>query len=404
MKGSGSSLLKSFANKIHPPLSLTPRESQKLLGLLNDSFRRKLDQEHGDIRSMNATLTDAHVHSVLSSPLFKSPSTNQKINTRNQQGTSHYVGEIQESLVAPMDYFQEQVAAGQATLEIATRCLKVQKQNKTLYQDMMSSKIRKNGAVAAQPVLHWLWASGFEDSMEFVYHHGFLRELLPFMVAENKDARVWSWLSKIQAAPVRSNCIDPMLLASSGMLLSYFVSNLVTVRGSINDAIEAFSQFSSNIEKIPQFQFETMLRRPINMLISLIMRENPKSIKGSSYDELESTLRRLHLDRFSTRAGLCLCHPSKPNASTALAFIRALKPETLSNMSLSQSDNFILLCLKTKEVLSSAGRKSDAKEVMKIFQKKSNILTQTHPKYSTGRSQEEKGSDGQGENTEVFAI
>ena len=66
----GQRALSTLANKLHPQLPLTPRESQQLLSLLTASFRRHLDREHPV-----HTAEVAHLHSTVPKAARHDPGT-----------------------------------------------------------------------------------------------------------------------------------------------------------------------------------------------------------------------------------------------------------------------------------------------------------------------------------------
>ena len=167
MKPSSPSLLKSLAKSIHPPLIVTPLESKKLLHLLQASFRKQLNDEH-PVHSKEPSPTSAHLQSILSSPLFGQPRERNARKNRDA-GPLLALAEMQDSLISPMTYFNEQVAAGNATLGIAKHCLQVERQNSTVFRGAMASAAPGTHSSLTQPILNWLWASSLGDSMEFFY-------------------------------------------------------------------------------------------------------------------------------------------------------------------------------------------------------------------------------------------
>ena len=378
MKFSGRSLFKGLTSKIHPPLPLTPRDSQKLLGLLNESFRHQLHAEPTEQTVGNLSPINAHVKSVLSSPLFQSPSKSPKVQSRDKRIPGKNVADIQDLLVAPMQYFQEQVVAGQATLDLARRCLKVQRHNKLTYKYPVSPNTEGDSETGAHPVLHWLWASGLEESMEFVHNPDFLHELVLQMIIENRDDQLWKWVWRLEKGWTdHTPDSEPSPFATpsvnSSELLTRFIRAVSVVRHSIDDAISVFIKASAELEHSFPSRAAKVLKRPAADLSYLILRANATSICESPYDDLLSILRRLQLDSLAIKARLSLYHPSKPDVSKALMMIRK---EYIPEQPTSRcSFHFQQMCLRTKELLVAAGREREATEVMDVYRRLSDKNT-----------------------------
>ena len=365
MKVSGSSLLKSLTNKIHPPLPINPRESQKLLALLNSSFRQQLNKEHPQDPAQISSPANTHLRNVLSSPLFGgSPNVeNSKPQLKSKPIT--FVSEIQDSLVAPIEHFQEQVAAGQATIDIATRCLKVQRQNKLRHHDAIPSATSVGETSVAGPILHWLWASGLEESLEFVHHPRLLRELVPVMVLEHKDRYIWKWLNRMSALLAESRRSSDPLMTSFDCLLFCFQRKLIRVRGSTRDAVRAVTLAIQNFKCSLSTDREKAFGLSVFDLVEQMLSNKAGNIDGALYDEFEHALKRADLLNPLLGAKLALCHPIKPNPLPALEVIR--QPEAISRPLIVSNKRFVVFCTKTAEVLKDDRRELEAQEVMDLI-------------------------------------
>ncbi|MCJ1329702.1 hypothetical protein MMC10_006382 [Thelotrema lepadinum] len=389
MKRSGQSLFKALANKIHPPLPMTPRDSQKLLGLLNESFRQQLQSEHTKDTPGSSNPTNAHVQSVLSSPLFRSQPKNTNIRPRDKRIPGKYVAEVQELLLAPMQYFQEQVAAGQATLDLARRCLEIQQKNKTLYKNSISPNAQGD---SVHPILHWLWASGMEESMEFIHHPEFLHRLVPSMIAENRDDQLWKWVWRLETASATHSQDSELSSlaphsANSAELLTRFVRAVFVVRSSIEDAINVFIKASRDFERSFPSQVMAALERPVIELSYLLLRAKPSSISNPLYENLLRIVRRYQIANTGTAARLSLCHPSKPDCSMALSMIR--RGDIPEQPTKRCKSHFTLMCLRTNDMLVAAGRKKEATEVMNVLWRITDTVATEAAKHVAERTEED---------------
>ena len=378
MKLSRQSLFKALTSKIHPPLPLTPRDSHKLLGLLNESFRHQLHVEPAEHTLGKLSPTNAHVQSVLSSPLFRGPPKRSKGQSRDKRITGKDVANIQDLLVAPMQYFQEQVVAGQATLDLARRCLNVQRHNRVNYKLPMPPDTGGDSETGAHAVLHWLWASGLEESMEFVHKPDFLHELVLQMVIENRDDQLWKWVWRLEKAwTEHTPNSEPSPFATpsvnSSELLTRFVRAVSAVRESIDDAINVFIKASTEFQRSFPSRAAKVLKRPATELSYLVLRANATPISEPLYDDLLSILRQLQICSLAINARLSLYHPSKPDVSKALIMI---KGEYIPGQPTSRCKfHFERMCLRANELLVAAGRERDAKEVMEVYGRLSDKVT-----------------------------
>ena len=391
MKGSGPLLLKSLTSKIHPPLSFNPKESRNLLRLLNSSFRQQLDKEHavGDVAASHPVNT--HLHAVLSSPLFKEASKHD--NQRDRSDSANSVKLVQELLTRPMEHFQEQVANGKATIEIATRCLNVQGKNATIYKDSIPFDLETRASNPIQPVLHWLWASGLEDSMGFVDEPGFLHSILPPMIKHHQDQHVWRWLHKLQKV-IRESDSKSLELVQSRLesLLTYFVLGLVKLRGSINEAIETFVLVGRSFAGYATSHAESVMRRPARRLIGLMMNDPSHQIDVAPYEEFVSIISQYKFhNSVNIHARLALCHPTKPDPSLALKLIQNSTQPPWSQLSPKSKIYRLTFYVRTTQTLLSLHREAEAHELVNFVQ--DNMVAAAPTISKSRREKDEKPED-----------
>ena len=197
MKTAVAHALKSMSVKIHPPLPTTPRDSQRLLSLLNDSFKQQLDAEHSASSPCNEHLTNLHLQSILKDPLFDPKPQTRAIPIYKSHPIVQHLGQAQDLAKYPMDAFKERVSRGTADLESAKFCLRAQ-YKACLISPAATPREAMQSSRAASMILQWLWSSGMEDTGTFLKDLRFLADLMPFLIAEDQHSRVSHWLIRCQ--------------------------------------------------------------------------------------------------------------------------------------------------------------------------------------------------------------
>jgi hypothetical protein len=200
MKSPSLPILQQLATKIHPPLPLNPRESQKLLSLLKASFRKQLDHEHGYGSSNRSTITETHLKSILTSPLFDNISHHMNVPEGGQlrgHGPTQSLKDIRLMTRDPVETFRCHVATGSVSLEIAKECLRC-------YLNKMKTpgrpdSIDQGSAVSMSDLIeHWLWASGVEKEIEFMQDQRFLGLSVAALVLEHRERHALKWLTRLR--------------------------------------------------------------------------------------------------------------------------------------------------------------------------------------------------------------
>ena len=342
MKPSSPLGLKAWASKLHPPLPLSPQDSQKLLSLLTSSFRANLDREHaGSSASTPQPLPiDAHLHEVLSSPLLRKVSAS----TDKDMDTVNGISRVQSLLSDPMGYFQEQVAVGQATLDIAKLCLHAQRKASMSLKEKQAADLFQ-APTAASMTLKWLWSSGLEASLEFVHHTGFLKSLIPLMLEEGKTKYVWKWFDslhqRVDSSPRSSKFHGSETLDAMANLLKTLI--WARMRKDPSDFNIVMKDIANAQTRLGASTIKTMSRalRPALALFSARLLIQPST-------ELDSRLygnfvQIGHLGD-PVEARLALLSPT-PDPTVALRYIKSRL------IVRNDSPFFRELCIRTTEVL-----------------------------------------------------
>lgn len=227
---------KTLVSKIHPPLPMTPQESQRLRALLNASFKQQLDQHRPFNLEENA---GHHLQSILTNPLFAAStrSSHQATASSIPRGRSdRSAGLIRELVKQPMDILKERISAGTATFQTAALCLQAEARN-CLASSAATVGDAMRASNTASTILDWLWASHAETLGTLLEHSRFFRLLLGFLVAEKRHERVWSWLqilqSNLDTAPTRYSRY------SIGTTYNKLLLGFVKAEVSLGDGLDA---------------------------------------------------------------------------------------------------------------------------------------------------------------------
>lgn len=192
---------------LHKPLPLNRREAQRLLDTLTTSFRKHLDSEHGwlpdEAPSVSASAappasthrrpTDHHLSSILSNPLFNPPTISPTSNHASSSHTKHGAANFAKETAV----FDEAVARGMMTMSRAHGFL-IAVRNSILRSSFLSVLDGMQASGAGTRVVSWIQSSGVEKDLTFLNNDGFLRLLVPFMVAEGLEEKIWTWLEQIR--------------------------------------------------------------------------------------------------------------------------------------------------------------------------------------------------------------
>ncbi|PNS19331.1 hypothetical protein CAC42_2508 [Sphaceloma murrayae] len=187
MKSSAARHFTQFTNKIHPQVALTRTESQRLLDSLKTSFRQHLDAEHDATSRQTASVspakslsyTERHVASVLTNPLLATPPRRDHSDTISSRH--------------PIEIFNECVARGTATYNIANQCL-------SAFHRMLASSSpagRQEAILKHRPgtkILQWLWANDLARADVFTSGQRLASSVTALLLREGREESVWSWL------------------------------------------------------------------------------------------------------------------------------------------------------------------------------------------------------------------
>ena len=172
---------------------MSPGESQRLLSLLNASFKEQLDREHTTASSSNEHHATNHLQTILTNPLFDAKSRTRAYSGSKSVQSGKLLGQPQDHMKRPMDAFKDQISQGVADLNNAKFFLDLQ-YGECLASPAATPREAMQTSGATSTILQWLWASGMEDTGEFLKDEDFVSRFVPFLVAEGQHSRVLRWL------------------------------------------------------------------------------------------------------------------------------------------------------------------------------------------------------------------
>ncbi|KAL2164774.1 hypothetical protein VTH06DRAFT_69 [Thermothelomyces fergusii] len=207
--------LKDLFPRLHQPLPLDKRESQRLLETIKASFRKQLDEEHGwdapdsgkdsppltlaTAHSRAGTApataparpTDRHMRAILDNPLF----TRVEVPKRKEESAN--------SLEAHKAVFRKAISRGLVTLNTAQGFLmhiqsvafRQRPENTAANGPWTRNRLPDTGAGLL--VLQWLRSSGQERDLKFLANAYFTNILVRFLVAEGLDDVVLLWFERL---------------------------------------------------------------------------------------------------------------------------------------------------------------------------------------------------------------
>ena len=222
--------LRALISKIHPPLSLTQRECQQLLSMLNASFTRHLDANfepstpskvkqqprqwaNGKDDRRRSTPSEArqgssvqsanqHFHALLLHPVL-APVGLQHVDAATSTPRAGGVGESDRPEPARQRNHDVRAWLDQRAVELAALCFDAHtraiksRSLPSVADDMRRSQAGTKMLRRLQPVM--------DTRFELVlHHHAIVCELTPFLVAEHRHDLIWDWFHRAGRFRTRS--------------------------------------------------------------------------------------------------------------------------------------------------------------------------------------------------------
>jgi len=382
MRTSSILSLRQIASKIHPPLPISPRDSQRLLSLLSASFRAQLDKQHGRVYSKNSLATDKLFKSILTNPLLGLPphESLSPLSGAHQKHGGAPTGRsqlIQNLALSPIEFFKRHIAAGTASVEVAKRCLEAHLRNISTSRKVEPSSGTPTSD-SGPTIINWLWSSGHEDNLEFLKDQPFTRVLVPFLVAEGRGFHAWSWFRRLQSElqndsldQSKAEIVEEKTKAQTYLLKALIWSEMgygAGLSGALRAFVDAFLGSSRCGETVGDVAVRVFPPTGLLLLARLMKMDTTAAIDPHLVDKLLQNVKAWSGCSVMDRARLLLLHPLSPDPYPALEYIQRLMVKQRQFFKYRQRREEIALCLKTSEILISKGNHEDAQWILHFAQ------------------------------------
>ena len=357
----------------------TPKESQQLLKLLNDSFRRDLDRKHRQALSNDSL--DHHLSSILDSPLFsvdkdRTPSIDIHRIQKNVNREPLQVAVA--ALKDPPAHFKQQISMGAATIVKAKFCLNAQLKVSAASKSPDPKQHMKESRLGSL-VYDWLWSSGLSESMGYLDDPKFLELLMPFLTVEAYQDSLKNTLLRLLkpfTCPLKREDYEKNLKRPI-ILMTRLIMSEIQYGANPQSAVQLYLSIWDDFEKVmDQLQLSPRVvhdvSRPARLrLVSKITRKSQDfedcGIESALFDRF---LQSIPSNERIKIALLNVYHPCHPNPSKAVPILRALRDRDTAAIGPNSIDMHIRLGLKTADVFSKREAFDKANEIMQILHSK----------------------------------
>lgn len=360
--------LRALMSKIHPRQPLTSRESDHILSAITTSFRKQLVSEPradnllselhpvfddssnrksksssapspSEIEQLNSqvsssALVDRHLNAVLASPLFSlRPRVASGASGQNARSMKDRVAEDQR-ITDPLTWFEEHVALGTATPEMARRCLEIL--SKTQWRrSRQENIIMMKESRAGSRVLNWLWSSGLDKLQAMTGDPILSRLLICHLVAEGRSHVVWKLLQVHDRHPSvpelrkRGSLLSCLVRAESlfgsgaDAAVQHFLRAVHHIQGMVHIESNIDASFSKEPrdKKIkPGLESAHAFLAGSGILLFRAFRTTPFYVSTDLFRQFVWTLPLWDLNPVSNRARLLLYNHQNPDPLAALTF------------------------------------------------------------------------------------
>lgn len=378
MQSTSVRAFKVLTSKIHPQLPLNARESQQLLGLLTTSFRQHLDREYPatqlrdnqtavrDGRGQPITPSDAiahrsshstanhHLESILTNPMFATKPVRRSGSTSRAEPAHTHTMRLRHVIGHPLQWFEEKVAGGTASIVSATLCL--ESLRAPAYRDLN----------AGTRVLALLKSVGLHKSEAFYKHQPFLQALAFVLVADGQQQLLWSMLNVDPTNVLESTLLDRQDVSRwKAYLLKHFVRAELNHPQGQDHAIALILAASSS---------GSFSVREVNLAVNVFTKHiysYPFAGSVKDFDTLLSLAKQWSTELNNlNHARLALRHPYQPSPQPALDYLQKihLSPEAVREMQKTRRQSLVQLSLDVARLLLAQGRVEDGAWVLEFAQ------------------------------------
>ena len=365
MKGTGGLGWRSLVSKLHPPLPMSPKDSARLLNLLNASFKQELDRRHPETSLDNEHGIHLHLRSLLTNPLLDGRKNSLRRRSHGQKTSNIIPDYIKE----PMEVFRRQVENGSATLTSASLCLQAHHNNCLASPSYnLADVMRASGA--GKSIVEWLWSSGSEDNGEFYLHGGLVTLLVKFLVAESQHGRIEKWLRQLAIVSdetTLSLAVRQRRSSCYRMLLKSYVRSEMLVGKGLGSAMSIYIKVLRDYSRDSEPEQNRVIYEWMAYKLTHAFMDTPDTEKPAPtvIGQFLTTTKMLNGRYFSGLAAfhdiyLAVDHKLEP----ALEYFRTLSPLMARRLPSKARPYHILLGLRTAELCLDKGLKDEAKLIM----------------------------------------
>ncbi|KAI9661090.1 MAG: hypothetical protein M1821_009417 [Bathelium mastoideum] len=391
MQSSRILAFKALSSKIHSQLPLNPRESQQLLTLLTNSFRRHLEKEHphslpndtkaqepqsggNDVQGTTNTQFSPSsqasaqasagnvMRNILLSPLFSKPdqpfsSLGARAFDLNKDET-----EFQKALKDPVDWFEHHVAQGILSTEVASAYLTIIRR----MPDALEQEQAKYRDRAVTVFCNWLWTSGLDDSLSFVHNDSLTKNAVYLLVKSGYERKIWTWVDRLGAFGSGRPAKD--VENKQTLLLVFLADARLALSGSMDNALQVLLDVM-NRGKPPTAEpitRATPVGRLAHYLRKQIIHGNTPPKDEAVFEKFLQASLGLVKNVDFCYSQLMLVHPRGSDGMPAVSYMRQRLDSGVSPVALTKTAAGTKFILDTAQVLINQANYHDAAWVMSL--------------------------------------
>lgn len=350
---------------------MSPRESQRLLSLLNASFKQQLDREHSADSSNNEHYANLHLQSILTDPLFDAKPRTRASSINERQSNLKRLEQLQNHKKRPMEAFKERVSQGIADLETANYFLRIQHED-CLASPAATPREAMQSSGVASTILQWLWSSGMEDSGKFLKDQEFIARLVPFLVVEDQHSHILRWLhqcTKPDGTPFSSlHGLDTNRIQA--FLFAKLIKEETRIGGGLESAIALFCRTVADLRSSgwTMSSMQTGSIQAAWILTKAILRL-PKAAESEPriIRPFLETMNYLPADP-QLSATICVFLQKKPDPQPALKCFRKMFTNAKVSPKVGRRLHVVHLGLRAADLFLQDGRQTEALWIMECLQ------------------------------------
>lgn len=275
-----------------------------------------------------------------------------------------------------MEVFDRAVANGMMNTQAAYACLAA-KMTEIIRPGVPDINEAMRNSGAGLKVLKWLVSSGTANDNKFLLDERFMRKLIRFMVAENLQQVVWTWIERsfddylhcIEAGvSYPAFCPPARMLADLAMAEAHASYRLDAAYNCLSRAAEFLTRPYAT-----QLSVSRLLGKTARALFqeTISLKFYPVA-SGPAFDAfLQLAPDLLKRRRSYVSAWLGLLHPDRPNADLALRYFTDLdadKPPNRAPGKVLEAENISLGLNGARFLLQQGNRLADAQWLMQYLQ------------------------------------